>query len=328
MKTLLICFLSVFVLFSCSNESSQVMNFFTQSDSKAPQLKNVSAMNDRVMKLVFDEEVFPFGKGLDGYNVKFDGCEVFITLPQSLEAGKAVTINARVRDKAGNSVGISTPVWGYNPCPASLIINEFTVDSTEKQPQRTELYSRSGGYVSGLCLYAGIPDVFSQRVILPSVHVNPKTYIVVWWTDIQWFREHFKLKEEYYFKTEDVLHVCACTSSKIPASNGVLCLTTSPSPGAGITDCVFYSKKSATSCNGFGSEEVLSMAEYIDGCGMWDFPELNSSYAADISSSSATKSVCRKEFEDTNSCSDWYVTERNGFSFGAENNLQEFKKEE
>ena len=286
-------------------EPSEVFNAFAGKDCQAPVLLSVKSESGSIIRLEFDEPVKVFGKSFEPSTARADGRFVHVSLPRTLPPGEESTVNGRVKDYSGNTVGFSLSVWGFNPRLPEVLINEFTTKGTAKSPPRTELRVLGDGNLNGIVLYCGIPDDYDACVMLGDIEVSENDFVVIWWAE--------SLPEDVPQTDSGVWNICSGTTVKPSANNGTMVLCENPSAGAVVLDAVVYSNF-GQSHEGFGTKAALKRAEWVISSGAWV------GEAVDGTSSTATRSMCRLLGSTDSGCStDWYVTVTSGSTFGAQN---------
>ncbi len=296
-------------LLSCFSEEVVSVKGVLCSSGYPPSLVDVQSLDEKTVRFVFDKSVEVYEGSFEPYSAVSDGFGVSVTLNESIKAGEKAVVGGRVMDEYGNTTGFSSEVWGYNPNPAGLLINEIC---TKTEP-KTELIVRRAGNTAGLTLYNGTPDSYAGRVILPSLDVKEGDFIVVWFT------------ESISDSVLNAHNVLLDTPSKGFSGNGVQCLSLSPAPGAEVADAVLYSNFSVK-YSGYGSAETEKRAKKAVEEGWWNSLE----EPIDSSKSTKLRTLCRRRGEDgepldTNGVSDWYTAENKGATFGAENTSSEYE---
>ena len=301
------------VVLSCRTEPalSEIVNVFSGKDCLAPVMLSVRSESGSIIRLEFDEPVKVFGKSFEPASARADGRYVYVSLPGSLPAGEESQVSGRVKDYSGNSVGFSVSAWGLNPRLPEILINEFTTKGTAKSPPRTELRVLENGNLSGMVLYAGIPDDYDGSVMMGDIEVMEDDLIVIWWAEI--------LPEGVVKREPGVWNICSESAGKPSSNNGTFVLCESPSAGAAVTDAVVYSNF-GQSHEGFGTKTALERARWVAETGAW------TGDAVDTGASTATRSVCRyPQTGDSDCSSDWFVTVTSGATFGAANTSEAFQ---
>ncbi len=240
---------------------------------------------------------------------------VTIHTDEPLIPGGIYYIDGMMEDSAHNHVLMNMEVFGWNPSPPRLLINEFTTKGSKRHPDTIELIVLSDGNIAGMCLYDGIHTSYRQRCIFPSFEVTTGDYVVIHCTDSPQVCENLRPEQQF---TMD-------TPSGLSANNGVISLYTTPY--GECIDAVIYSNRtheSDESYQGFGNTINLLRASYIWESGQWGSLtgdiELSPEDALRSESMTATRSICRMYPPvDTDSAADWHIVPTSKASFGREN---------
>lgn len=304
MKKIMCFVLSAFFFISCSQVSQrfEIENFAEGRDLKPPVLSSVNAESETLVRLCFNENVIPYESSFAPQEVSSEGCDVVIRLNGSLKAGKSCVVSGRVCDLNGNSCEVSVKVWGRNPNPASLEINEFTTKGSGSNPDRTELKVTGFGSIAGFAFYDGIPGNYRTMVVFEDVQVKKGDFIVIWWTSAP----DGKPSTEF---SNGVLNIYA-GSQGLSENNGILTLASSPSEGASVIDCISYSTGESNQFEGWGTKEVYERIETAKNR-KWLVSE-----PVSPKNSSATRSVSKNPYT-----GQWFVTASGGSTFGKENTV-------
>lgn len=292
--------LPCFLLSSCRDGSATpeaFVNMFTLGDSRAPVLVSVQAPDEKTAVLVFDEDVFALEGSFAGMEVRQEGNVLYVDPGRRIDAGTSIEICGSVRDICGNSATFRVVVWGVNPCPAVMRINEFTTKGTRTQPDRTELRVLRPGNTAGLVLYDGIPGDFRSMIVLPSYDVSAGSFITVWWCE----------ELPAAVKVRDGNNINLAAGGGLSENNGIMCLATSPAQGAAVTDCVVWSSGESSQYGGYGTKEVQERVSVA----------LENLWWAGEPVSSLRSTSTRSMALDANGV--WYTTVQGGLSFGEEN---------
>ena len=298
-------FLLCFLLCSCRDGSATpeaFVNMFSLKDSRAPVLVSVQTVDEKTAVLVFDEDVFALEGSFDGMEAYTAGNVLYVDSGRRIDPGTSMQISGSVRDVCGNSVTFRVVVWGENPCPAVLRINEFTTKGSKTQPDRTELKVVRAGNTAGLVLYDGIPGDYRSMIVLPAYEVSAGSFITVWWCD--------SLPAGVGVRDGNSLNFAA--GGGLSENNGIMCLSTSPAQGAAVTDCVVWSSGESSQYGGYGTKEVQERVNVALENMWWSGDPVLSLR------STSTRSMAL----DANGV--WYTTVQGGLSFGEENMSEAF----
>jgi hypothetical protein len=288
------------LLCSCLDAAASpeaAVNMLTLKDTSPPVLLSAQAKDEKTACLIFDEDVFALETSFEGMAVYSQGNTLYVDSGQPLDAGSSAEICGSVRDIYGNTTTFKVLVWGINPDPAQLRINEFTTKGSRTQPDRTELKVLRAGNIAGLVLYDGIPGDFRSRFIFPSEEVSAGSFVTVWWCD--------ELPSGVKAKEGKKLNYAS--GGGLSENNGVLCLGLSPAQGAAVMDCVIWSSGESSQYEGYGTKEVLDRVNVALENLWWEGPPVYSGW------STSTRSMA------LDSSGVWYTTVQGGLSFGEEN---------
>lgn len=303
-------------IIACSQpeQKAALVNVFLDRDSQPPVLLSVSSVASSIVRIDFDEPVKVYGDSFEPFVARSDGKSVYVTLNSSLKAGSKADLKGRVQDYSGNTTGFSVGVWGYNPNIPELVINEFTTKRDSRNPDRTELFAKTGGNLAGVTLYCGTPDDHDAMYMFQDFEVKKGDYIVVWW-----------VKEDFPDdKVESPGVDFSAKTRKTPSdNNGVLVLADSPSPGASIMDAVVYSDF-GESADGFGTAKARDRAKWVVSSGSWKGDAIDSTNSTATRSMSRIKPNSSDAIPDTDTCTDWYIACSGGATFGSANTSEAY----
>jgi hypothetical protein len=295
------------LLCSCLDAAASpeaAVNMLTLKDSSPPVLLSAQAKDDRTAFLVFDEDVFALESSFGDMNVYSQGNVLYVDSGKLIDAGSSSEICGSVRDACGNTTTFKVIVWGVNPSPAQLKINEFTTKGSKTQPDRTELKVVRAGNIAGMVLYDGIPGDFRTRFIFPSAEVATGSFVTVWWCD----------ELPSGVKARDGKNLNFAAGGGLSENNGVMCLGTSPAQGAAVQDCVIWSSGESSQYEGYGTKEVLDRVNVALEKMWWSGPPVYSGW------STSTRSMA------LDSNGNWYTTVQGGLSFGEENLAEPYSR--
>lgn len=289
----------------CNQEGPTGINLFEKQDSTPPKLLSAQAVDTTCIKLIFSEDIQ--GKtinllvnGVKTTNLLCRGETILLYLTTAMDIASSARLEGRVEDFWGNSTRFSLSVWAHNPNRAEVLINEFSTKGSGNNPDRVELLVTKAGNLAGLTVANGVGPLASDRCILGDKWVYQGDFVVIG------FQEG---GTEALYPSENL--------GGLSSNNGCITVTESPDWESTILDAVIYSNKTTTTFSGFGSRETELGASQLYESGVW-----NSSLAeeaVDSTDSTATRSICRENYTDTNSQNDWYICDTKGASFGREN---------
>lgn len=301
--------------FSCCSQAEEekvLINPLKLKDSAPPVLQSAVAVDEYSLRITFDKQVEPVGYSFDPFVAKTDGLGILLVSEFELNPSREYKIEGVVKDSAGNTSYIQVKVWGYNPNPAGMLINEFTTKSSGKQVDRTELYVYRTGYSGGFVLYDGIPGNYKNKAQLGNMELKQGDYVVVWWCP--------ELDESVYEHPSDtVWNICSNTKTNPSENNGIQTLSVSSSQGASVVDCVVYSSFESNQYSGYGSKEVYSRVQKAVENGWWKGPAVSSQ------ASTGTRSMFRQPSSiDSDTCNEWNICPTGKSTFGYRNLTETF----
>jgi len=243
------------------------------------------------------------------------------------QPGVRYTVEVGVTDEHGNRLDLITELWGYNPRPAALLINEFTTQGSDTHPDLVELWVRRGGNLAGAAVYQGTPGDWDNRLVFPSFTLREGDYLLV----------HFKpqgIPSEIDETTDPAASSGLDASASaydfwvrggtgLSGNNGVLSLY--DRPGGTLLDGVLYSNRSSasdTQYRGFGGAATLTRAEELVREGGWKIAgeAVRPEDAVNPEASTATRSLCRSSSSaDADCAADWHIVPTRGATFGKVN---------
>lgn len=309
----LILLLALVLLSGCNEGEYQLSDLFDQIDNTPPMLLSAQMVDQQHARLQFNENLKHDTATLNTRSngietLQVNGAAATVRFTRPLPLGSSVEVEGRFEDVRGNSIHFTLELWANNPNPASLLINEFTTKGSDTNPDRVELVATGRGNLAGLTLYAGTPENWSDRVVLPDRWVERGTYIVVLCSDDSMTDCDY----EFDFKVG------------LGSNNGSLSLAANPSWGSPILDAVVWGNLTTTSNEGFGSAALLDQVTLLVKTGQWESKE--SKKVVDSTNSTATRSFCRNQGQDTNSNRDWYICATKKASFGSLNSTERFSE--
>lgn len=308
--TVMLVFLLVTTGCGCNQEGPESINLFAQQDSTPPKLLSSKATDTATVILRFSEELRSSSLTLQvngvkntNYLCKKETVTLYLTSP--MDIASSTRVEGRVEDLWGNSTRFSLDVWAHNPNRAGILINEFSSKGSGGNPDRVELYITKAGNLAGITIANGVGAFAKDRCILGDKQVFAGDFIVIAFQgggiDTRYSSESL---------------------GGLSSNNGCIAVTESPNWESPILDAVLYSNRTTTTFGGFGSKETEQEALLLYQGRQWDSPLAER--AIDSTDSTATRTMCRRVYNDTNSEQDWYVCDTKGASFGGENSSIQF----
>jgi len=339
----------------CACVPEVVQSLFSAEDLRPPSLLSWQSSGTNELLLVFDEPVqaaaadFRLGlvaeditRVVDGSGLAgFDVLDLSVTtegqlrlrLAAAVPPGAALALSGLASDLAGNSTSFTLPLWGYNPQPAALLINEIISAGSDSHPDVVELYVTRAGNLAGLCLYMGLADDYDLRYVFASCQVAAGEYLVLHLKPQGLDGELDELEavdvsiglDAYQYARDFWCHV----GVQLPGKNGVLSLY--DSPYGTVLDALLYSERgsdSDTRYRGFGTAAFLARAEALVASGGWLAAEgvVRPEDAADSAAVTSTRTLGRSSTSaDTDAAADWHVVPTRGASIGRQNTDERYQ---
>lgn len=243
-----------------------------------------------------------------------------------LSPGQEYLLEGRVADLWGNSQAFLLPLWGYNPHPARLLINEVRSESSSPRCDMVELYVAGEGSSAGLCLVAGSPADHDWLWRLPAVELAAGACLVL----------HLKAAPGIA-PVDDLESLDAAQGpdcgpwrdlwypgeAALPGANGCLCLL--GGPRGPILDALCYTDRNSSSderYGGFGSAKFRDRVGAIAAAGAWAVED-GAVRPEDCASSvgvTETRTLCRSAGSaDSDGRADWHIVPTRGATWGGPN---------
>lgn len=308
----LLLFLLVATSCGCNQQGPESIDLFAQQDSTPPKLLSAKAIDTATITLKFSEELRSKSIRLQVNGVKDTNylCKresITLYLTSAMDIASSTRLEGRVEDLWGNSMCFTIEVWAHNPNRAGLLINEFSTKGSGNNPDRVELRIIKAGNLAGITVANGVGPFAKDRCILGDTKVYAGDFIVI---AFQEGGTDTGYRSEYL--------------GGLSSNNGCITVTESPDWESPILDAVLYSNRTTTTFGGFGSRETEQEALLLYQGRHWDSPLAEK--AIDSTNSTATRTLCRNNYSDTNSELDWYVCDTKGASFGGENSAVRYEQ--
>jgi len=297
----------------CNQEGPKVTNLFAQQDSTPPKLLSAKAIDTATITIHFTEElrtksIILTVNGIRNTNYLCARDTLMLYLPSPMGMASSTRLEGRVEDLWGNSTHFCVEVWAHNPNRAGILINEFSTKGSANNPDRVELRITKAGNLAGITVTNGVGPYAKDRCILGDMQVYAGDFIVI---AFQQGETEMPFASEYL--------------GGLGSNNGSITVTESPDWESPILDAVLYSNKTTTTYSGFGSKETEEGALLLYQGRQWDSQMAEK--AIDSTNSTATRTLCRNNYSDTNSEQDWYVCDTREASFGGENSAIPYVKQ-
>ena len=305
-------------------------------DLVPPTVVSVLAEGEREIQILFDKPVTAEKKqvsvsgGNEVTGISRDGLALTVHIRDAIPPGERQVLDGIFRDGSHNQLMLITPVYGYNPNPAGLLINEFTTRGNDTHPDRVELLVTSSGNTAGITFFDGVKHDYRQKKVLPAIEVTEGEYLIIHCrsTDPAALDETEDPSSSQLPGTHDeAWDVFIPDGVGLSSNNGVLSLYDSPE-GACMNG-VFYSNRTSQSDDqyrGFGSSSMKQRTMALCSEGGWDAcpQKVKPEDGIESTYSTATRSMSRIEGSSTDSRNDWIVVPTRGATFGYENNQNQY----
>ncbi len=296
----------------CNQQGPAITDIFAHQDSTPPKLLSAKAIDSATISLIFSEDLRSKSvklavNGVQNTNYLCKRETIMLYLTSPMEIASSTRLEGRVEDEWGNSTRFNLEVWAHNPNRAGVLINEFSTKGSGNNPDRVELRITKAGNLAGITVTHGAGPYAQDRCILGNKQVYAGDFIVIAFQQGEPVMEH---------NSEHL--------GGLGSNNGCITVTESPDWESPILDAVLYSNKTTTTHGGFGSAETEKGALLLFQGRQWDSPLPEK--AIDSTDSTATRTLCRTNYSDTNSALDWYVCDTRESSFGRENSAIQYLK--
>ena len=303
------------------------------ADLLPPVLQSAETLDERHISLLFDEPVRTASSSavvvpaIPIETTDADGMRLNVEFGSDQVIGESYTLRMSVADEAGNSLSFLYSFSGWNPRVPDLLINELNPRGSGNTPDCVEIFTVKGGNLGGLCLRVGTDNRYSEELIFPPIEIPDGEYILV----------HAKsegIPEEIdelgtldesggLLATDTARDFWIPGSPGLPGNNGAVTLYSRK--GGPVVDAVIWSDRADDP-----EDEKLGWTSdgYIFACDMasanaWVTEEHSIPFpsdSVDVSSSTATRSLCRA-FQplDDDRAEDWHTVPTRGQTFGAAN---------
>lgn len=263
---------------------------------------------------------------------------VILSTEPYLGPGEEGVIRGSVADNSGNRIHFTTVVYGWNDSVPPLLINEFTTQGSASSPDRVELIVLGSGNTAGVTFLDGIDTEYRQKVVLPPIEVEKGDFIIIHCgkeEPIPYPSAETEAKDQINLPTASpsAWDVWIEEGIGLSGNNGVITLYSSPR--GSLIDGVLYSNRSSdsdTRYEGFGSTALLEQSRRLLLLGGWKGTDdstlrpqdgiLRPQDGINPDDSTATRSMCRVNYGDTDTQSDWHIVPTRGSTFGKQNSSE------
>lgn len=304
--TILILFLSLFTLSSCSVVKDEITDLLSPLDKTLPYITEYEMKNNSALKISFSEtvmleEVIINGETKDNKRV---GKVFSLDFGFTLKRGEKMTLALTFSKNNKNTARAFLTLYGKNDNIPSFVINEVSIKGTKNSPDRIELLVTKEGDSAGVVL---TDNNSGDDYILPSLPLNKGDIVVIYWKD----KREKEKEERDGIKTTYYLE--ASMSSTLSGTTGAVIVK--DEKNGKIMDALLYHDGSALS----GKEEELFTALKDDG--NW-----SGEYVSSLAVTSSRVLARLPGAIDTDSSDDWFTTEARKSSFGYENTYSPYSK--
>ena len=308
MKILVFISLLLIVLSSCPYDGGRIYDAFSGKDRMPPEMQSFSLVDNSYMKIVYDEDVTVIDARLDDIPLRGnpDGTVLMIPLGRTLSRGEEAVFSITAEDRSGNTSRASLMIIGRNLEIPRAIINEISPKGSGKNTDRIEILFLEEGSSAGMIVSDGLPDDDSVPVILPDISVKPYDTVVIYWdTEPESYDVIYDNGMSGYI-------VSGGSDRTLSGTNGAVLLF--DEMDGKIIDGVIYTTGESELCGGYGNVRTERAAEKLRAIGKW------SGDAVSSLSVTATRVIARLPGGvDTDTSSDFFITETSGSTFGRNN---------
>jgi hypothetical protein len=317
---LLLPFALVFSACACSTESA-IQQVFEDS-GQAPVFLDCRAVSSTEIAFTFSHPVkvsfLRFDPPLEFVSIE-EGKTVTVKTAQPLEGGEKFTADILVEDENRNTLNVLTPFKTRNDRIPKILINELRTEAAAKSDARArvefvELYTLSEGNLGALQLFIVGDNITKPVLEFPSIEVSRGEYIVV----------HLRTREDGCVDETGQDLSLSKGMDALPGARDIWipddkkrlnkhALVYLMDQDGAIIDGVAITDKPENDAWGKPAQEAAAalfgdQGVWRSGSGGTTPPSPNDAVNCGPIKTSVTKSISRKNFEDTNTAQDWYLT--------------------
>ena len=312
---------------------------FIEPDLMPPLLRAVEVPDRTTIAVSFSEPAvmesgsLAIDPPLDLQGVSYDGARMLLAVADQT-AGAEYRLKAVVTDDRGNGLGMAARFYGHNGDVPGLIITELTTRGSRTRPDRIEMVALAAGDLGGVTLYDGTPGNFRNRLVFPSMAVEPGDFIVVHCVSAgepaEMNETAAKTESNHPQASAEAYDLWMPDGKGLSGNNGVVSLYAQPD--GDLLDGVIYSDRTSDSderYRGFGTRRMLERVDELVAAGGWQVAgeRARPEDAVDSNDSTSTRSMARSsDHADTDSRADWHVTPTRGATFGGRNTDEVFSR--
>ncbi len=308
---ILIFFITLLLLFSCSNKELVIENLLLDKNKSGAVIVDYGLEDNETFVIKFSERVeikeVVFNTAVEKKSLVGDS--ITISLPYTLDMGEKFTLALTYTKNGGNTTRAFFTLYGRNSNKAGLLLNKVSVDGNKANPDRIELLVTKSGNIGGMAV---TDDITSSGVVLPSLTVKRGDLIVIYW-DSRSGKENFLRdyeKELYTYYINGGME-----STLISTTGGIVVYD---EVGGTIIDAIVYSNFTEASTK---KEAFIALVELLEEEGEWE--------GEAVSSQEITASRLLMRLPggiDRNTADDWF-TSTAGVKFGYEHTYTPYSPE-
>lgn len=304
--TILIFFLSLLTLSSCSVVKDEITDMLSPLDKTLPYITDYEMKNNSTLEISFSESVMIEEAIINGEikDKKRVGKDFSLDFGFTLNKGEKMTIALTFSKNNKNTARAFITLYGKNDNIPTLLINEVSIKGTKNSPDRIELLVIKEGDASGVVV---TDNINGNDFLLPSLSLNKGDIIVIYWKD-----KREKEKEEREGR-KTTYYLEANMSSTLSGTTGGI-IVREENDGK-VMDALLYNDVSELSKK---EEELFSLVKEEEN---W-----SGEYVSSLLVTSSRVLARLPGAIDTDSSDDWFTTEARKSSFGYENTYSPYSK--
>lgn len=304
--TILIFFLSLFTLSSCSIVKDEITDLLSPLDKTLPYITDYEMKNNSTLEISFSETVMIEEIIINGEikDKKRVGKDFSLDFGFTLNKGEKMTIALTFSKNNKNTARAFITLYGKNDNIPTLLINEVSIKGTKNSPDRIELLVIKEGDASGVVV---TDNISGNDFLLPSLSLNKGDIIVIYWKD-----KREKEKEEREGR-KTTYYLEANMGSTLSGTTGGIIVR--EEKDGKVMDALLYHDGSELSKK---EEELFSLVKEEEN---W-----SGEYVSSLLVTSSRVLARLPGAIDTDSSDDWFTTEARKSSFGYENTYSPYSK--
>ena len=271
--------LNLFLLFSFFTCSNIEITTLLPSDIKPPELLSLIVTAADTLEIIGTE---PISLELESFYSQdqlviidqiSNNNNIKVVLAEKLIPGREYKAEFKIVDSNYNSLSFIAKFYGYNNRLPEIIINEFTCKGSNTNPNKIELFIKSGGNLAGLSIYNGVKENYDYLFVFPSIEVKSGEYLVFRTISERYpkaFIEIESLSVNNDSKFIDGVRDIRADNFKLSSTNGVISLYSNPF--GYIIDALPYSKNlndDSKNYRNFGLKKSMDRIDLVGESGFW-----------------------------------------------------------